>query len=306
MPHFYFVLTNPEVESLLKIEVKDLKLAYSRPGFMTFKSECPVRFNPKMARLSGLCLGKFKLSELKMDKAWVWKRDDSYILPDELKDLTEKTFYRIGEKVTLIMMVGPDEFWVGEYELLPTHFQTPGEVSSILEKDVPSRAYYKIAEAFEAFDLPFEEGDRVLELGSAPGGASLFLLDQGLKVLGVDPAEMDPEILKNKNFKHLKKPFETLGEDTFKDNVHWILSDVNLPPTVVIKEVGRLLSFLNPKGVILTLKLNQPKHLDLLDHTVDKFHQAGFMCVKLKYLPSHRQEIALVALLQDLETGPKR
>lgn len=300
MSQFYFVLTNPEAETLLKKEIQltypTVNLSYSRSGFLTFKGEQSLNFHPKLARLSGICLGKFKKEEINLKKAWVWKRDENLVIPEDFKVLSENSFFKIGEKVTLIMMIAPEEYWIGEYELLSTHFQTPGEVSSIIEKEVPSRAYYKMAEAFEAFDLPFHENDIVLELGSAPGGASLFLLDQGMKVIGVDPAEMDKSIASNPNFKHLKKPFETLTEKSFRENVNWIVSDINLPPTVVLKEVYRLLEFLNPIGLILTLKLNQDKHIELLKTLPMNFKKAGFNKVALKYLPSHRQEIALIAL----------
>ena len=195
------------------------------------------------------------------------------------------------------MMLGPEEYWVGEYILKKTHFQTPGEVSSIEKNEhAPSRAYYKIAEAFEAFDLPMDSQEKVLELGSAPGGASLFLLDQDLIVYGVDPALMDKEILKNYNFKHIKKAFETLNQDNFREDIDWIVSDVNLPPSVVLQEVDRFLTFLEPRGVILTLKLHQDRYLRMLKPVVEAFKKKGFTTVELKYLPSYRQEICLVAL----------
>lgn len=300
MSQFYFALTNPEAEGLLKEEVKlyypELRLSYSRPGFLTFKSEKSIHFAPYFARVAGNCLGKFKASELKVKKAWAWKREDSFELPADLVSLSESSLFKVGERATLVMMVGAEEFWVGEYELTKIHFQTPGEVSSIIEKEVPSRAYYKIAEAFEAFDLPFKDGERVLELGSAPGGASLFLLEQDLKVIGVDPAEMDAGVLKHPNFRHLKKPFETITDDNFRDHVDWIVSDINLPPTVVLREVERLLGFLEPRGLILTLKINQEKHLRLLKHLIGNYQELGFNRAAIKYLPSHRQEIAVVAM----------
>jgi 23S rRNA (cytidine2498-2'-O)-methyltransferase len=300
MAHFYFAITNVDAESLLKEEISlrytELNLSYSRPGFLTFKAEKPVSFNPLFARVAGLSVGKFKEAELKYSKAWVWARGDKVIIPDYLKEISDRTIYKVGEKVTLIMMIGNDEYWVGEYPLLPTHFQTPGEVSSIPEQEVPSRAYYKIAEAFEAFDLPFDHQERVLELGSAPGGASLFLLEQDMKVLGVDPAEMDPIVKKNFNFKHLRKPFETLSSEDFKDDVDWIVSDINLPPTVVLKEIYRLLSFLEPRGLVLTLKMNEMKHFEVIATVREKMRSNGFNKVELKYLPSHRKEIALIAL----------
>lgn len=303
MSHFYFALTNPEAESLLKEEVvqdyPEVKLSYSRPGFLTFKAFQELSFDPLFARVSGVSLGKFKKNELDFTKAWVWARTPELVIPADLKALSDKSLFKVGEQVTLIMMTGPEEFWVGRYQLEKTHLQTPGEVSSILVKDVPSRAYYKIAEAFEAFDLPFDHQERVLELGSAPGGASLFLLDQDMKVLGVDPAEMDTIVLKNINFKHLKKPFETITAENFTDDVDWIVSDVNLPPSVVVREVLRMLTFLEPRGLVLTLKINQEKQLQMLSKTVKDFRAQGFTKVGLKYLPSHRQEIALVALRLD-------
>jgi 23S rRNA (cytidine2498-2'-O)-methyltransferase len=300
MSQFYFALTNPEAESLLKEEVKqnypELRLSYSRPGFLTFKGERPVTFKPLFARVAGPSIGKMEFSNLKFDRAWVWKRSDDLEIPEGLKQISDRSLFKIGEKVTLIMMVGTNEYWVGEYELLKTHFQTPGEVSSIPEEEVPSRAYYKLAEAQEAFDLPFDHQERVLELGSAPGGASQFLLEQDTKVLGVDPAEMDARILKNSNFRHLRRPFESVGPDNFGSDIDWIVSDINLPPTVVFKEVQRFLSFLNPRGLVLTLKMNEDKHLKMLPYIRSELKNHGFTLVEFKYLPSHRREIALIAL----------
>lgn len=300
MAYFYFVLTNTDAEPLLKEEISlrypELRLSYSRPGFLTFKGEKPVDFQPVFARLSGECQGKFTLKELKFSKCWAWKREDSLHIPEELSQISDRTIYKVGETVTLVMMIGPDEFWVGNYTLKKTHFQTPGEVSSIEIKEVPSRAYYKLAEAFEAFDLPFDHQERVLELGSAPGGASLFLLEQDMIVLGVDPADMDKRVSSNIDFKHIRRPFETIVADDFKEDVDWIISDINLPPTVVLKEVYRMLTFLNPRGLVLTLKMNQSKHLEVVASVREQFRKQGFKTVELKYLPSHRQEIALIAL----------
>lgn len=299
MSQFYFVLTNPEAMPLLELEMHlrfpELRKSYSKPGFLTLKGEKSIPFKAHFGRLSGICLGKFNLPDLKFPKAWVWKREEDLIIPPELQKLSDESMFKIGEKVTLIMMINQDEYWVGEYELLRTHFQTPGEVSSIIEREVPSRAYYKIAELYEAFDLPFDHQERVLELGSAPGGASLFLLEQDLNVLGVDPAEMHPTITKNFYFRHIKVPFETLREDDFREGVDWIISDINLPPHVVLREVHRLETFLEPKGVILTLKIGEEKYLKSLPFYMEDFRKKGFK-VDLKYVPSYRQEIALIAL----------
>jgi 23S rRNA (cytidine2498-2'-O)-methyltransferase len=300
MTQYYFVLTNPEAEVILKEEIKlrypELRLSYSRPGFITFKGVKDIKFNPLFCRVSGISLGKFKKQEIKFEKAWFYSVNNKWELPPEFKSLSDKSIFKKGESVNLVMMTGADEFWVGSYTLQSHHFQTPGEVSSILQKEVPSRAYYKMAETYEAFDLPFDHQETILELGSAPGGASLFLLEQDLKVLGVDPGEMDPIVAKNYDFKHIRRAFETLTENDFKTGVDWIISDINLPPTIVLREIFRLLTFLEPRGIIVNLKLNDLKHLEIVATIRDQMKRQGFEKVELKYLPSHRKEIALIAL----------
>lgn len=300
MNQFYFVLTNPEAEALLFEELRlrypEFRRSYSRSGFITLKGVESVVFKPLFCRLWGLSHGSFKKAELHIDRAWVYAVNPELVIPADLKELSDRTVYKPGETVHLVVMTGADEFWLGSYTLRPDHFQTPGEVSSILEEKVPSRAYYKIAEAYEAYDLPFEQQSKVLELGSAPGGASLFLLDQDMKVLGVDPADMDPVITKRFDFKHLRRAFESLTENDLPHDIDWIVSDINLPPTVVLKEIHRFLTFLEPRGVIINLKMNDLKHLQVVAGVREQFRKLGFTQVELKYLPSHRKEIALIAL----------
>lgn len=302
MTQYFFALVNPEAQDLFKYEMKlkypDLKLAYSRSGFFTFKGDCEKKFDPVFARLCGTCLGQINLKDLKAP-FWAWPRTHEWDLEENLKNISEGSTFKIGHKVRLVMKISQEEYWLGEYELREHHLQTPGEVTFLNDVDCPSRAYYKIAEATESLNLDFSKGVRVLELGSAPGGASQFLLEQGCEVIGVDPAQMDPKVLKHPQFRHIKKPFESLGPDAFKEQVHWIVSDINLPPTVVVKEVLRLNTFLKPRGLLLTLKINQEKHLSYLDKTLKLIESLGFNA-EVKYLPSHRKEIVMKALRKDL------
>ena len=299
MNQFYFVLTNPEALPLLFEELRlrypEFRRSYSKSGFITLKGGSEIVFKPLFCRLFGLSHGSFKRSELHVDRAWVYAASPELVIPQDLQELSDRTIFKVGETAHLVVMTGEDDFWLGSYTLRSDHFQTPGEVSSILPKEVPSRAYYKLAEAYEAYDLPFENQEKVLELGSAPGGASLFLLEQDMKVLGVDPADMDPVVTKKYDFKHLRRSFETLTEDDLPHDIDWIISDINLPPTVVLKEIHRMLTFLEPRGVIINLKMNEMKHLQVVAGVREQFRKHGFTKVELKYLPSHRKEIALIA-----------
>lgn len=261
MEDFYFALTNIEAVPLLKEEIKlfykDFKLSYSKKEFLTFKGPKGARFSPIMAKLSGRTIGKNLKDDSKLNL--VFSENESWLL-DAKK----------------------------ESELILKEIEPP--------KEAPSRAYSKIAEATRFFNLPFKEGNTVLELGSAPGGASYFLLEQGLKVIGVDPALMDITILNNVNFTHLKLPFERLTQKDIPHNIDYLLSDINLPPTVVTKEIERLLHFINPKIIVITLKLNDERYLKNLFPIKQNFKDLGFSNLHFKYLPSHRKEVALVGL----------
>ncbi|HLT22224.1 MAG TPA: SAM-dependent methyltransferase [Bacteriovoracaceae bacterium] len=297
MTQYFFALVNPEAQQLFKYEMKlkypDLKLAYSRSGFFTFKGNCAKKFDPVFARVAGLSLGKTSINELKTPY-WAWTRSPELGLDNDLITISDNTWFKVGETVRLLMKIDTDEYWLGEYILEDHHLQTPGEISFLGEINCPSRAYYKIAEATESLNLDFGQGTRVLELGSAPGGASQFLLEQGCEVIGVDPAMMDEGVLRNPKFKHIQKPFESLGPHYFREPVDWIVSDINLPPTVVVKEVIRLLTFLRPQGLLLTLKINQDKHLHNLQNIIQSIEKTGLKTV-IKYLPSHRKEVVLKA-----------
>src|SRR4051812_24379484 len=129
MAHFYFALTNVDAEPLLKEEISlrypDCKLSYSRPGFYTFKAEKEIVFNPVFCRLAGESRGKFKKDELDFEKAWVYAVNSKLEIPADLQEISNNTLYRKGETVSLIIMAGNDEFWVGSYTLRADHFQTP-------------------------------------------------------------------------------------------------------------------------------------------------------------------------------------
>ncbi|MFO0634461.1 MAG: SAM-dependent methyltransferase [Nannocystaceae bacterium] len=58
--------------------------------------------------------------------------------------------------------------------------------------DALTRAWAKLEEALAWSRLPLREGDVVVEIGAAPGGAALALLQRGAEVaIGIDPARMD-------------------------------------------------------------------------------------------------------------------
>ncbi|MGC8538123.1 MAG: RlmE/FtsJ family methyltransferase [Candidatus Micrarchaeia archaeon] len=117
-----------------------------------------------------------------------------------------------------------------------------------------SRAYYKIAEAFERFGMNIDSKSRVLDIGSAPGGWSQYLSDRAGLCVAVDPAKMEIE---RENIEHIEKTFqEGIKEIEEKAPYDLIVCDANIDPRHVADFIVGSPGLVSSKGtVIITLKL---------------------------------------------------
>lgn len=264
---FSFALTNPGLEKALIFEVqtrfKGWRLAFSAPGFVTFKGDesqgWPV---PSLARLWGECLGKAAVAPAGAD----------------------------------LLDLGPTGTWAVKVQTPAPWWNDPLQLSHIeLPEDAPSRAWLKIEEAIELFDLPIGPGSKVLEVGAAPGGAVWSLLNRGVQVIGVDPAAIDQVCTTHPNFTHLRKPFQELLPTDY-EGVDWWLSDLNLAPGSVLSHIGRLLrsADVKPKGLVLTLKMSKPEVAAEYFEHAQRVREWGYH-TQLRLLPSHHKEVALIA-----------
>jgi 23S rRNA (cytidine2498-2'-O)-methyltransferase len=112
---------------------------------------------------------------------------------------------RPGQRILDCVLVEPGEWWIGEHQASAMPSRWPGGTPKIdMPDDSVSRAYLKITEALLWSRLPVAAGDHCVELGSSPGGSCQALLDRGLIVTGIDPAEMAPSVLEHPNFTHIK------------------------------------------------------------------------------------------------------
>lgn len=259
---FIVCLTVKGNEDLLKWEVSlrglDWRLSFSRPGLVSFKGEDVPR---PLA---------FAMAVLPM-------------------------IAKVNEKV-----IDSDSF---HYEEMGKEFlQMPNPTSQFpwwnkaitAPEYAPSRAYSKIAEASIGLEKLLSPPNHVLELGSAPGGASLFLIERGLKVTGVDPAEMSVDIQRNSHFRHWKMPVQKLKEHlrTRPDRFEILVSDLNLGPRDNIKWVMELVNDLRPtlKKSIVTLKANREGDVKEIVNLAKSLGESA----QFRQLPSHHRETCLI------------
>jgi 23S rRNA (cytidine2498-2'-O)-methyltransferase len=204
---------------------------------------------------------------------------------------------RNGEVVDVVV-VEPGEWWIGHHRAVRRTERWPGGVIPVRMPDhAVSRAYVKMEEALQWSDLPLTREDECVEIGCAPGGAAQALLDRGMFVTGIDPAEVDPAVLGHPRFRHLKKRGLDVRKQEFV-GVRWLVADMNIAPGNTLDEIQAIVT--NPetsiRGMVLTLKFSDWSVADRISEFVDRVHSWGYRDVRTRQLVTGGTEVCLVAL----------
>jgi 23S rRNA (cytidine2498-2'-O)-methyltransferase len=307
------------------------KLPASMPLADDFQLDCVF------ARASACSLGKISVPELDararavwqlagsevFDALHVWQRDmakpgwrgfEPHITPAALQaEIAIRKAWPRGEgvqaaphprlaakgaRVLDCVLVEADEWWVGWHRATTVETRHPGGLIELtVPQDIVSRAYVKMGEALAWSGLPVERGQKIAELGCAPGGASQALLDRGLSVMGIDPAQVDERVLAHRSFAHVRKRADDVRRREFR-GVHWLAADMNVAPTSTLDAVETIVTHasVSIRGLLLTLKLLDWKMADEIPQYVERIRGWGFGDVRARQLAHNRQEICVTAL----------
>ncbi len=200
-------------------------------------------------------------------------------------------------RVLDIALIEPNQWWIGTHIAESVSDRWPGGVFPLSPPaEMISRAYLKIAEALQWSRLPFKAGDEVVEIGSSPGGACRYLLDLGMKVTGIDPAEMDPSVLENPNFEHVRLRSLQVKRRFFS-KFQWLVCDANVAPSYTLETVEAIVNYPTSKieGLIMTLKLSDWDRADEWHEHVDRVRSWGYSKVEVRQLAFNRREFCLAA-----------
>ncbi|WP_146520436.1 SAM-dependent methyltransferase [Stieleria varia] len=215
------------------------------------------------------------------DQLHVWPRDRAPIgrfgfepgidevsraVADEIQKALGKTHLRCGsanqiaqadQRVLDIVLVDPSDWFIGWHTAKTWPTRWPGGVQPMDPAEEPvSRAYYKAAEAITWSGFDLQRGDIAVEIGSSPGGACGRLLELGMRVIGIDPAEMDPRIAEHPQFTHLRARAGDLPRKTYT-GAKWLLVDSNVKPAKTLTTVANIVThqYSTFGGLLITMKL---------------------------------------------------
>lgn len=355
-PGFVLLCCQVGAESAVKDELNrrwpQLRFAFSRPGFLTYKLPDGHNFRADFdldvvfARSWGFSLGTVRGSdpaEMARD-AWqvygerpcrrlhVWERDahptgeydfEPSITPaaraahaailkacprkDELVESASDavTPARRGEIVLDCVLVEPDEWWVGYHRAWQPASCWPGGIPPLrLPPHIVSRAWLKTEEGLLWSGLPIPRDTHVAELGSAPGGSSQALLARNLEVMGVDPGVMNPAVLGEARFTHLRRRVRQVRHREFR-KIRWLLADMSVPPSYTLDTVEAIIGYpqVSIRGMLLTLKLPDWKLAAEVPAFLERIRSWGYNDVRARQLAHNHQEICVAVLAKPFERG---
>ena len=345
---FLFICCQYGAEPALKGEIErtwpNLRFAFSRPGFVTFKHVADNPLPPSVdlksvfARTYGFSLGQIKgestadmarqTCELaagrKYQQLHVWPRDTAEpghrgFLPgptDATADIAiaiqseasaaelnnDKVringIARTDQEILDVIVIDENHWWVGHHSASSRVLRQPGGVFNLrLPAHAVSRAYLKMNEAVAWSQFPLVAGERIVEIGSAPGGASQALLERGMLVTGIDPSEMHEKVKTQENFTHVRKRGADLKRKEFEP-YKWLAIDTNVDPTHTLDTADNIVNHdsTNIRGMLLTLKLPEWKLCEEVGSYIERIRSWGFTDVRARQLANNRQEICVAAL----------
>ena len=217
--------------------------------------------------------------------------------------LDAETEAALGDLCLDVIPVAPKEWWVGFHYASDFHSRYPGGLIPLeMPTDAASRAWLKFEEGLRWSGFPIAIGSRCADIGSSPGGGSQALLARGAEVLGVDPAEMAPQVLQNPNFTHLRGRISQLKRKNFL-KTRWVIADMNVAPSYtldvleefLVGEAHRGPAAPNVRGALFTLKLFDWGLAGHLPEYLRRIKSFGFTRLKVRQLTFNHREVMVCA-----------
>jgi 23S rRNA (cytidine2498-2'-O)-methyltransferase len=206
-----------------------------------------------------------------------------------------------GERVLDIVLVEPTHWFVGFHVASTWPTRWPGAVQPIELAEPPvSRAYYKAAEAIAWSGFNLRAGDQAFEIGSAPGGACQRLLELGLHVTGVDPAEMDEAISSHPRYTHIQARGGDLPRKRYS-GAKWLLVDSNVKPEQTLQTVENIVTnqHCHLVGLLLTLKIGDYASAERIESWRKTIQGWGVADIRIRQLARNRCEVCLAVRLKE-------
>jgi 23S rRNA (cytidine2498-2'-O)-methyltransferase len=158
-----------------------------------------------------------------------------------------------------------------------------GEVHFVENRtDPPSRAYLKLWEFFTITQKYPKAGERVLDLGSSPGGWTWVLDQLGCEVISVDKAPLSPNMKMSERVHHMEESAFALEPKTVGP-IDWLFSDIICYPERLLSLVKKWMDSGDVRNFVCTIKFQGATDFA----AVNEFLKIPGSCVQHLYANKH-------------------
>lgn len=214
-------------------------------------------------------------------------------LPSHAERVDDPELRRHGGLLLQLCLLAPDTAAIGGIAADRALSLWPGGRARMrLAGDLPSRAARKLAEAFAWLGMAPGSGESCVDLGAAPGGWSWLLLDRRARVLAIDPARMDPKLMKNPRLTHVQGSAFDFTPD---EPVDWLFCDMVWRPIEVAQMLGRWARRRDTRMLVANFKLPMKRKVDTVEQLRGVLSASGYAGIRTRQLYHDRDEITLTA-----------
>ena len=205
-------------------------------------------------------------------------------------------------QIVISILCTPDKSYLGISLAQENLSSWPGGARHFAQtSEQISRAEFKLLEALETFGVTLPTSGRALDLGAAPGGWTRLLLEAGLDVVAVDPANLDPRLAHRRQLEHYRGYAESYLENAIKTHKRFdvIVNDMRMDARQAARLLSQATLCLRPDGFVLsTLKLphatQEIKPLATLKQALSVLNRY-YGTVQAHQLFHNRQEVTVIA-----------
>ncbi|HMP88750.1 MAG TPA: SAM-dependent methyltransferase [Kiritimatiellia bacterium] len=161
----------------------------------------------------------------------------------------------------------------------------------------PSRSYLKMEEAIDRLQRTPGAGEKVIDLGAAPGGWTYSFIRRGCDVIAVDhgPMKLPPHQTGWGNMTHIKENGITFNAPPDWPTVDWLVADMLIAPGIAQGLLRRWMESGNARTIVCNIKLPQEQPYIALKPILEMLQQLTGYRSSVKQLYHDRREVTVMA-----------
>jgi len=191
-------------------------------------------------------------------------------------------------------------FWTNFYTMMVCREAILGGQRRMADDPgAPSRSYLKLEEAYGVLGREPQAGEKVVDLGAAPGGWSFSAAKHGASVLALDNGPLKGAALDHPLIRHEQSDAFRYVPET-DEPCDWLLCDVVDEPDKVLALLERWVTQRGCRRFVVNFKFGHTDPLPLLRQALSPKGVLGRSCVNLRarHLFHDREEFTLVGELR--------